>query len=132
MIGCKDEFVPIDMIIPCKDLAGISRAKVMCLTRVYMHHRSIGNVLQELCRQLLRKHDSWCNYHNRLRDTIGKLFDSISDHGQSLTSSSGHDHLTFIVMLHGTGSTLLVLTKNHGFRCVPNHYSIKKPPVKGV
>jgi hypothetical protein len=34
--------------------------------------------------------------------------------------------------LHGIGGTVLMGTKNHRFRCVPNHYSIKKPPVEGV
>ena len=121
-----------DMIIPCKDLAGIGSTVMMCLSTMYMHHRSIGNVLQELCRQLLCKHDTWSNHYNRLRDAIGKLSDCIKNHGWSLTSTCGHQHLTLAMMLHGTVSTFLVGTKNHRFRCVPNHYSIKKPPMLGV
>ena len=132
MISCKDQFRTIDMIIPREDLTWISTTKVMCLTRMYMHHRSIGDVLQEFCRQLLRKHDTWCYYNNRLRDAIGKLSDSISNHGQSLTTSSAHEHLTFAMMLHGVVSTFLVRAKNHGFHCVWSHYSTKKPPMAGV
>ena len=122
----------LHMIIPCEDLTRICSTIMMRLTAVYVHHRSIGNVLQEFCRQLLCEHDSWCNYHNRLRNAIGKLSDSISNHSQSLTSTGGHQHLTLAVMLHSTVSTFLVRTKNHRFRCVPSHYSIKKPPVTGV
>jgi hypothetical protein len=40
--------------------------------------------------------------------------------------------LTNLMMLHSIGSTLLVGTKNHGFRCVWDHYSIKKPPMAGA
>lgn len=121
-----------DLIIPSKDLTWIGCAKVMSLTRMHVHYRSIGDVLQELCRQLLCEHDSWSHHHNRLRNAIGKLSDCIENHGWSLTSSSGHEHLTFAVLLHSTVSTVLMGTKNHGFHCVWSHYSIKKPPVMGV
>ena len=115
IVSGKDELMIINNIIPQSNLIRLSSALVVSLATVNVKNISKINVLQKLARQLLCQEDTGGTDKNgkgsaRLVHTTN----SIVNHDESLTRSSGSDDLPKLVLDHGGKALLLLGAEFHG------------------
>ncbi len=97
------------------DMIRISCREVLSLTRMNMGNHSIGDLLSELCTELIgqkdpRSHHKGCEGLLCLIQTTNQ----ITDHDQSLASASWNVNLAKLHQLHFGEAAALVGSKLHG------------------
>ena len=114
-----------------------SSADVMRFTTVNVHHMQIWVTIVRIndlhkfrtklfCQQNTRSNNNSC--HTTIATIHGRF--SIHDHRQCFTTTSGNNHLTFVVILQTINNAFLMRAKSDGQCCFVDEYNIKPPDLK--
>ena len=114
------------------DFVSICGAGVVSFTTVNVHHMQIRitvvriNDLHKFAAQLFCQQNTRSNNNSRhaIVTTIhGRL--GIHNHSQGFATTSGHNHLTFVVILQAVDDAFLMWAKSDGQLCSVDEYSIR-------
>jgi len=115
VVGGEDQFVTRSAGSKPSNITGFGRRIVMRLTTMNVHHRSIGDKLKILTRELLCQQNSRSNHYNGLRGFRQKLIDGIKNTHVGFTTTRRKHTDTLRMLLQSIESILLVGTELHQF-----------------